>query len=153
LNRSCTGAAQLTTVDLLDTTPPTAPDGCPVQLQDTTVSFDRRGRGTLRVTCPNGCRSAMQLYISLHPKQLSTHDLNRYVNTVFDSHVADAKLDLAASTTAQRVAIRLERPAITLLRKHHRKLRVFPSVGYSSSIGVGPELPTPVPTITAKLRG
>ena len=151
LNRSCTGAAQLTTVDLTDTTTPTAQLGCPVQIQGSTVTFDRTGRGTLQVTCPNGCRSALQLYISLHPKQLSTHDLNHYVDTVFDSHVAEAKLDLAASMTAQRVAIRLERPAITLLRRHHRKLRVFPSVGYSSSIGVGPELPSPVPTITARL--
>jgi hypothetical protein len=152
LNRSCSGAAQMTTVDLADATTPAAPDGCPVSMQSSTVTFDHKGRGTLLVTCPNGCHSDVQLYISLHPKQLSTHDLNRYVDTVFDSRLAIGKLNLNPSTTAQRVAVRLKRPAITLMRRYHRSLRVFPSVGYSGDIGVGPELPLPIPTITAKLR-
>jgi hypothetical protein len=39
-----------------------------------------------------------------------------------------------------------------LLRRHHRHLRVFASVGFSSDIGVGPELPSPVPELTARLR-
>jgi hypothetical protein len=152
LNRSCSGAAQITTVDLTDTTPPSAPDGCPVRIEGSTVTFDRAGRGTLLVTCPNGCRSAMQLYISLRPKQISTHEENRYLDTVFDTRLANAKLSLSPSTTPQPVAVRLVHPAIALLRRHHRRLRVFPSVGYSSDIGVGPELPLPIPTITAKLR-
>jgi hypothetical protein len=39
-----------------------------------------------------------------------------------------------------------------LLRRHHRHLRVFASVGFSSDIGGGPELPSPVPELTARLR-
>jgi hypothetical protein len=149
---SCRGHAQVTTVDLTDATPPTVPDGCPVQIHDSTVKFDRKGGGTLRVTCPNGCRSAMQLYIDLDAKEVSTREINRYVDKVLDSRLANAKLRLGPSATPQRVAVRLVRPAIALLRRHHRHLRVFPSVGFSSDIGVGPELPSPLPKLTARLR-
>jgi hypothetical protein len=149
---SCQGHAQVTTVDLTDATPPTAPNGCPVQIQGSTVKFDHKGRGTLRVTCPNGCRSAMQLYIDLDAKEVSAREINRYVDKVLDSRLANAKLRLGPSATPQRVAVRLVRPAIALLRRHHRHLRVFPSVGFSSDIGVGPELPSPVPKLTARLR-
>jgi hypothetical protein len=151
LNRSCAGAVQLTTVDLTDSAIPTAQDGCPVQLHSSTATFDRSGRGTLLVTCPNGCRGPMQLSLSLHPKQVSQHELNRYFVKVSDWHLADADLDLTASPAARRVTVRLVPPAIALLRRHHRRLRVFPSVDLFG-IGVGPELQPPVPAMTAKLR-
>ena len=149
---SCRGHAQVTTVDLTDATPPAAPNGCPVQIQGSTVKFDRKGRATLRVTCPNGCRSAMQLYIDLDAKEVSRREVNRYVDKVLDSRLANAKLRLGPSAAPQRVPVRLVRPAIALLRRHHRHLRVFPSVGYSFDIGVGPELPSPLPRLTARLR-
>ena len=152
LSRSCQGRAQVTTVDLTDSAPQTAPDGCPVHVQGSTVTFDRKGRGTLQVICPNGCRGQMQLYISLHPKQISTHEENRYIDKVFDTRLANAKLAIAASPTAQRVRVKLVRPAIALLRHHHRRLRVFPGFSYSSDLGLGPELPEPVPMLTARLR-
>ncbi|HEY6890129.1 MAG TPA: hypothetical protein VI300_20165, partial [Solirubrobacter sp.] len=150
LDRSCQGAAQVTTVDLTDATPPSAPDGCPVQVQSSTVTFDRTGRGTLQVTCPNGCRGGMQLFISQEPKQISTREQNRYLDKVFDMRLANAKLSLTPSTTAQRVAFRLVPPALALLRRHHRRLRVLPFVGFSG--GEGPEIPPPTPMITARLR-
>jgi hypothetical protein len=149
---SCQGHTQVTTVDLTDATPPTAPNGCPVQILGSTVRFDRKGRGTLRVACPNGCRSALQLYIDLGAREVSTREINRYVDKVLDSRLANAKLRLGPSGTPQRVAVRLVRPAIALLRRHQRHLRVFPSVGFSSGIGVGPELPSPLPKLTARLR-
>ncbi len=99
---SCRGHAQVTTVDLTDATPPAAPSGCPVQIQGSTVKFDRKGRGTLRVTCPNGCRSAMQLYIDLDAKEVSTREVNRYVDKVLDSRLANAKLRLGPSAAPQQ---------------------------------------------------
>jgi hypothetical protein len=152
MSKSCTGHAQVTTVDLTDATPATGIDGCPVQFQDSTVKFDRKGRGTLRVICPNGCRSQMQLYISLKPKQISTHEENQYIDKVFDTRLANAKLNLPASPTAGSVAVTLVKPAISLLRKHHYTLRVFPSTGFSSDIGSGPEIVGAVPTLTVRLR-
>jgi hypothetical protein len=149
---SCQGRAQVTTVDLTDTAAPAAPDGCPVRIQGSTVTFDRTGRGTLRVICPNGCRSAMQLYIDLDAKEISTREVNRYVDKVLDSRLANATLRLGPSAAPQRVPVRLVRPAIALLRRHHRHLRVVPSVGFSSDVGVGPELPSPIPKLTARLR-
>ena len=149
---SCQGHAQVTTVDLTDGTPPTAPNGCPVQIQGSTVTFDHKGRGTLRVTCPNGCRSAMQLYIDLEAREVGAREVDRYVDKVLDSRLANAKLRLGPSAAPQRVAIRLVRPAIALLRRHHRHLRAIPSVGFSFDVGVGPELPSPLPRLTARLR-
>jgi len=148
-SNSCAGRAQVTVVDLADTTPASAPFGCPVQIRSTAVKFDRQGRGSIQVLCPNGCRGAFQLYIALTPKQISTHELNRYVDKVLDSHLADAKLTLAASPTPQRVRLKMVKPAIALMRRH-RRLRVFPSVGYSGDIGVGPELTSPVRSLTAR---
>jgi hypothetical protein len=149
---SCDGHGQVTTVDLTDATPATAPNGCPVLVQGSTVTFDRRGRGTLRVICPNGCRSPLQLYIDLEVKQVSRREIDRYVNKVFDSRLADAKLRFGASPTAQTVRFRLVRPAIALLRRHHRRLRVFTSLGAAGSVSYGPELPLPNRDLTARLH-
>jgi hypothetical protein len=66
--------------------------------------------------------------------------------------VAPAAAGATPPVSVQRVAVRRVRPAIALLRRHHRHLRVFPSVGFSSDIGVGPELPSPLPKLTARLR-
>jgi len=44
------------------------------------------------------------------------------------------------------------RPAIALLRRHHRRLRVFPSLGGAGTVIYGPELPLPLPDMTARLR-
>ena len=152
MSKSCTGHAQVTTVDLTDTTPASGPDGCPVQFQGSTVNFDRKGRGTLHVTCPNGCRSQMQLYLSLKPKQISTHEENQYIDKVFDTRLANAKLNLPASPTVGSVRVALVKPALALLRKHHYKLRVFPWTGFSSDVGAGPEIVGAAPTLTVSLR-
>jgi hypothetical protein len=149
---SCQGHAQVTTVDLTDATPPTAPNGCPVLVGDSTVTFDRKGRGTLHVTCPNGCRTPLQLNIDLEIKQVSRREINRYVDKVFDSRLADAKLRFGASPAAHSVPVRLVRPARALLRRHDGRLRVFPSLGPAGAVIYGPELPLPLRDMTARLR-
>jgi hypothetical protein len=93
----------------------------------------------------------LQLWIDLHDHHISTHEINRYVDKELDSRIANGKLRLAASPTAQRVSLRLVKPARQLMRRHPRIL-VFTDVGYSSDIGVGPEINTPN-NQTAKLRG
>ena len=150
-SKSCAGQDQVTTIDLADTTTFPTPNGCPVTVLGKTVNFDRKGRGTLQVICPNGCTAPLQLYIELKPKQITTKELNRLVDKENDSRLAQTKLALPASPNAQKVAIRLVAPAFALLRKYHRRLRVSPGVGYTS-IPQGPSQTLPVPTLTIHLK-
>jgi hypothetical protein len=115
------------------------------------VSFSRSGRGTISVSCPNGCRSDLQMWIDLNDHRISHHDLNRYVDKVLDSRLANGKLRLRAGSVAQTVPVKLVGPARALLRRHPR-IRTFVDVGYSSDIGVGPDIVVPNHQ-TAKPRG
>lgn len=148
-SKSCTGASQVTVVDITDTTPPSGLSGCPVVLEPSTVRFSPRSRrGSVSVTCPNGCRDDLELNIQLRPRQIPPRELNRYVDQVSSSTLATARLRLSPGATAGRVTVTLERPAVRLLRRH-RRLRVFPSL---SSVGVGPEIAQPPPVLVARLR-
>ncbi len=151
LNHSCSGHQQVSVIDVTDSTVPATPLGCPVQIKSTRVTFDRHGRGTLKVVCPNGCDGQFEIYIPVTPKQISTRELNRYVDKVFDSHLASGRLRYGASPSTDRVPLTLVKPAFALLRKHHRKIKVVPFVG-NVGIGIGPQVPPPARLITARLQ-
>jgi hypothetical protein len=151
LNHSCTGRRQVSVIDVTDSTVPPTPLGCPVQIKSTKVTFDRHGRGALKVVCPNGCDGHFEIYIPATPKQISTRELNRYVDKVFDTHLASGRLRYEASPSTHRVRLELVKPAFALLRKHHRTIEVVPRVG-NVGLGIGPQVPPPARLITARLR-
>ena len=149
ISRSCSGAGQVTIVDLADGTPATKPLGCPVIVKPGKVTFDRKGRARLDVTCPNGCRGRLQLWIDLTEKRISRRDMNHYVDRQFDSRLADAVLRLPADEAVHRVTVKLTKPARALLRKY-RRIRVFPRAGSGGSSTTGPEVPASPPKLSAR---
>ncbi|MDA0161721.1 hypothetical protein OM076_15715 [Solirubrobacter ginsenosidimutans] len=58
---SCSGARQVTVLDLDEPTAPGAAPGCPVRFDQTSLRFDRSGRAHTRVLCANGCRAQVSL--------------------------------------------------------------------------------------------
>jgi hypothetical protein len=139
----------VTVVDLADATPQPQPLGCPVEVAERTTTFTRGGHGTLRVTCPNGCSGPVLLFIDGGRKQMSTHEINRYIDRVNDARVAVGALHVPVGAGPQRVAVKLLRPAIALLRRHHRRLRVTTYLGLDPT---GPELAHPSKPFVIKLR-
>jgi hypothetical protein len=139
----------VTVVDVTDTSPQ-APLGCPVEVVPARVAFSRRGVGTVRVACPNGCVTRLSLYIDLRrPHQVSTKELDRYLDRVFDTRIANATLRLAPSQEPERVTVKLVRPAFALLRRHHRRLRVFAGLDLDPN---GAEIAPPAKRFVAVLR-
>jgi hypothetical protein len=144
---SCAGRARLTVVDLTEPAPPHGSAGCPVEVRGRRVMFSRRGRGTLRVVCRNGCRGDLSLALDLRRGELSRRELDRYLDRTSDSDLARGRLRLPASARTRRVTVRLARPALALLRRHHRRLHAFVSLGENQ----GPELATPRPQLVVRL--
>ena len=122
---SCEGVSQVTVVNLARRTPGTV-DGCPVRLLRGDIRFDARGRGTLRVVCPNGCRTNLRFLRNPAPGSGCVEGTN------LCPLMAEARLRLPARPDGQRVRVRLKRAL------RGRRVRVFATLAYGAF--PGPEL-------------
>jgi hypothetical protein len=122
---SCEGVHQVTIVGPGGRVPG-AVDGCPVRLLRGDIHFDRRGRATLRVVCPNGCRTSLRFVREPAPGSGCVEGTN------LCPLMAEARLRLPARQDAQHVRVRLTRAL------RGRRVRVFAQL--ASGAFPGPEL-------------
>ena len=118
-SRTCAGAAEVTVLTLPAAGPAgSTEDGCPMSVTSKTMTVGPRGRTSVRVSCPLGCKGRVDLEVSR--PAASRRELARLLGHQGYSGLAMGGFDI--STGSGLVHMRLDRYARRFLAHHHGSL-------------------------------